>query len=172
MLGVQETSLHPLSIRSFRYAFSLKLSLIIPSSIRFQSSSFRYSSVKHPRYILPPVCVQKFPTVLSIFGADENWWRQPRSFGRPLGPFCIRLCSSVRETGPFSFMQFLCICVFICNTSVNSKGPVPLTNENKANEKWHNGRPKLSVFISPKNRRKYVKQNGKERTRVVCNRDV
>ena len=38
----------------------------------------------------PLICFRKFSTFLSIFRSDENWWRQPRNFGRPLCLFCIR----------------------------------------------------------------------------------
>ena len=31
----------------------------------------------------------KFSTVLTIFGADKNGWRQPRNFGCPLCFFCL-----------------------------------------------------------------------------------
>ena len=38
-------------------------------------------------------CFRKFSPILSISGADENGWSQPRNFARPLCPFCIRFVS-------------------------------------------------------------------------------
>ena len=48
------------------------------------------------RMNLPPCtmfCFRKFSPILSISGADENGWSQPRNFARPLCPFCIRVVS-------------------------------------------------------------------------------
>ena len=72
------------------------------------------SSAKLPRFICLesllhttfvrsfPFCFRKFSTILSIFRADENWWRQPRNFGRPLCLFCIRFLFIGQRNRAFS----------------------------------------------------------------------
>ena len=45
-------------------------------------------------FLLHSILVRSFPlcfrNFFDSFGADNNGWRQPRAFGRPLCPFCIR----------------------------------------------------------------------------------
>ena len=46
-----------------------------------------------------PFCFRKYSTVLLMFAADENAWRQPQKFGCPLCPFLHTLCVH-RSVGP------------------------------------------------------------------------
>ena len=85
--------LHPLNIRSFRYASALKLSPITPSELSSSTIRFRYSSVQHPCYILPlsvPFFFRKFSTDLSVFRAGENGLRQHSKLWSSVVSFCIR----------------------------------------------------------------------------------
>ena len=61
-----------------------------------------YISVTYYPCLFFSILFSHILTVLSIFGGDKNGRRQPLNFGRPLCPFCIRLCSSVSGTGPLS----------------------------------------------------------------------
>ena len=59
----------------------------LPMNIRLTSPLH----TTHVRYF--PFCFRKFSQILSISGADENGWSQPRNFARPLCPLCIRFVS-------------------------------------------------------------------------------
>ena len=56
--------------------------------------NIRLTSPLHTTHVCSfPFCFRKFSPILSISGADENGWSQPRNFARPLCPFCIRFVS-------------------------------------------------------------------------------
>lgn len=86
--------------------------------ILFSPPNFRYTciylfNIPATYYTCPFISIL-FSQILSVFyfGADENRWRQPRKFGRPLCPFCNALCSSVSGTGPFK-KQYFKVCSII-----------------------------------------------------------
>ena len=59
------------------------------------------TSLLHTTFVRSlPFCFCKFSTILSIFGADENRWHQPRNFGRLCVIFADASFCVHRSVGP------------------------------------------------------------------------
>ena len=105
LLGVRDAS--ALSVKHPLFPLCVRFALIpvnpcdlLPSAfVRFHSLSsarlpFDIPATSYPCPFFSVLFSHIFANfILSMSGADENGWSQPRKFARPLCPFCIRSTS-------------------------------------------------------------------------------
>ena len=82
------------------------------------------SSAKLPKFICLTsllhttfVRFRKFSTILWIFGANKNGWRQSQNFGRPLCPFCIRFVFIGQWDRAFIVARCYCFNLYVTDDS-------------------------------------------------------